>query len=398
MKKIKTDTPPTLSYYAFILFSVLDILGLAFCILGIIKGAANKLNPITPGFGQQVSSFGNIGLVLSFIGAALCVILYPLIKIKRQTLRDLVEYDSDGMPRSRGRFSQLSSEERKKIEAQTMMEREKILPSTIVKSITRQTFMDPDGELSKLTGLSAVKDEIKQMEARMKYERMKQGKKQKRIKSSFPMHMVFLGRPGTGKSTVARIAVSYLYKYGFIEKPQYFEIDGNFFNGLSTGEATKRADMLIKLARGSCIFIDEAYALLSSGTQEAIATIVKAMEDRDTVFIFAGYEKEMEGFLRSNSGIESRIKYQFHFADYNDFELREILIRMAGDHGLVIDAEFAERAVLEIGAHKKDPGYGNARDVRTYLDRSIDRHAYNLETNQVAGSDRYKLTIKDIPT
>ena len=176
------------------------------------------------------------------------------------------------------------------------------------------------------------------------------------------------------------------------------EIDGNFFNGLSVGESSKRANMLITKSLGGVIFIDEAYALLSNGGgQEVIATIVKAMEDHrdEIVFIFAGYEKEMEKLVRSNPGIESRIKYHLHFEEYNLGELKQIFKEMAHEKNLLVSEKLLDAFSNEIMYKKSQPDFGNARTVRNMLDTIIDKHAVNLRNGSIPEADRYKLKACD---
>ena len=387
---------PVIKYYMFIILSICATVGgIVFSLLFIVSLLASTNNGLSFSTFQGNKSFIKpTGSVFSYqikaiiygILAIFCTLSLPFLTKKRQELRDLVEYDENGVSYKSGKFSQLSKEERKRIDAEVMLNNERILPSSQIKSITKSISKDPDGELKALIGLTDVKKEIETMKARMEYEQ------ENKIKTHSNMHMIFYGKPGTGKTTVARIMASYLYKYHFTKKNTYVEIDGNFFNGLSIGESSKKASMLFKTARGGVIFIDEAYALNTSRGQEVIATIVKEMEDHnETIFIFAGYQNEMKNFISSNPGIESRIKYQFSFADYSYEELKQIFVSMANKKNLVPSGELTDLAVLKIDKKKNDPNYGNAREVRNLLEKIIDKHAYNLSKHVISEEERYKL-------
>ena len=164
-----------------------------------------------------------------------------------------------------------------------------------------------------------------------------------------------------------RIITGFLYKFGYIRKNQYIEVDGNFFNGSSYGESTKRVTYILGQATGGVLFIDEAYAMLNSmESQEVIATLVKVMEDKrsDLVVILAGYKKEMEQLINSNSGLQSRIKYYMVFKDYTPDELWEIFKLMASQKGFKVADGLHDNFISCILCQMQRPNYGNARTVR----------------------------------
>ena len=387
-------------YLVSIILSVIDIIAVLSCGVALLFTLTGSLKPKNT-FNATYSPLQTL-LPLAF-GATVVIgiILYPILSSWRQELRDEVEYDENGVSKKRGKFSQLSAEERKKIDLQNMMDQERILSANTLKTIKKPVYDDPDKELNTLIGLCDVKKEVAKMKARMEYElneELKKGNKNvKKIHLTSNSHAIFTGNPGTGKTTVARILASYMYQYHFIEKPYYFEIDGNFFNGLTIGETSKKVNLLCRAAKGSCIYIDEAYALCSSRTQEAIASIVKQMEDEadNIVFIFAGYKKEMHEFLESNSGIQSRINYWFDFKDYTYEEIKEIFRAMANSHGFVPDSNLIIAVADKIEEKKKFPNFGNARDVRNLLDQIITNHAYNLTNNVISEDNRYRLVLRD---
>lgn len=414
MNKTGNHSIKVIMYYTVVIGSVLDIVcgitfGMFFCFSLISNqlksgsfSAFNTTGNVTNSVSASVVSF--IWLVL----CAICVVIYPFLVKKRQELRDEVEYDEFGVNRKRGSFSQLSKKERDAIEQQKMIDAERILDAPTLKKITHTGSDNPEADLEKLIGLSNVKNDIKQMEARMLYEQtVKADQKRKKKKDTerntetlSSMHMIFSGAPGTGKTTVARIMAGLLYKYGYIKKNQSVEIDGNFFNGLSIGESSKKVSMLIQKSLGGVIFIDEAYALLSNGGgQEVIATIVKAMEDyRDeVVFIFAGYEKEMQDFVNSNPGIQSRVKYHMYFGNYTITDMKRIFKTMANEKSLLVSQELLDKFANEIQKISMSPNFGNARTIRNILDKIIDQHAVNMMNGTLKKDATYRLMLCDFP-
>ncbi|MBR5356690.1 MAG: hypothetical protein IK121_07205, partial [Lachnospiraceae bacterium] len=167
---------PTAEYYFYILLSVIDICVGGFCAirlgLNILDGSAFNKVPATFNTGV-VNRFHITPIVWNVIyifAIVLCVIAYPFVSRKRQELRDKVEYDENGVSRKHGSFSQLSKAERDAIEQQKMIDMERILPSSLVKSITHIGSEHPEEDLERLIGLSVVKEEVKRMVSRMEFE------------------------------------------------------------------------------------------------------------------------------------------------------------------------------------------------------------------------------------
>jgi stage V sporulation protein K len=236
----------------------------------------------------------------------------------------------------------------------------------------------------------------------MEFERGGDKKKRKKGQKTnvlSSMSQVYLGNPGTGKTTVARIMAGFLYQYGYIKKPQTIEVDGNFFNGLSRGESSERAKLLIQKARGGVLFIDEAYALLGPDQdQSVIATLVAAIENYrdDTVFIFAGYTKETLKMLDSNPGCKSRIKYILDFPDYSRTDMQKIFLSMAHDLKFKVSNELLAAVGERTDSMRRRSDFGNARTVRTLLDQIINEHAVNCRAEEDP-EKRMALTLADLP-
>jgi SpoVK/Ycf46/Vps4 family AAA+-type ATPase len=183
-------------------------------------------------------------------------------------------------------------------------------------------------QLDALVGLENVKKDVKNLVNLMKVRKLRQ-------ENDLPvppmsLHMVFMGNPGTGKTTVARLISSLYASIGVLSKGQLIEVDRSGLVAGYVGQTALKTQEVIKSALGGVLFIDEAYSLSSGGEndfgREAIETILKAMEDHrdDLVVIVAGYDEPMQKFLSSNPGLESRFNKYFYFQDYTGEQLMAI--------------------------------------------------------------------------
>lgn len=335
-------------------------------------------------------------IVIIIVLLALQKVFYTL----RIKLRHVVDFNKDGLSKKFESYDKLSAAQKAKIDEQRLMDAERILDTNMLRKMTHKGSLNPEKDMEKLIGLESVKKEMSEMAARMEYEEThKKNKKAQNLEMS--MHMCFLGPPGTGKTTCARIMVGFLYRYHYIKKNKCIEVDGNFLKGVNQGETSTKVTMLIKQAMGGVLFIDEAYALLSgaSGTQqEAVATIVKAMEDYrdDLIIIFAGYENEMKELINSNPGIFSRIKHYMWFGNYTDENLRMIFNSMANEAGFCVSLEALDRFSQKMAIEKKRTNFGNARTVRNCLEKAIDKHSYNIINKILPEEKAYSIEAEDI--
>ena len=202
--------------------------------------------------------------------------------------------------------------------------------------------------------------------------------------SKVNLHMLFLGNPGTGKTTVARCLSDILYNLGYIKENKLLEVSSKDLVAEYVGQTAIKTYSVIERALGGVLFIDEAYSLSSknnSYNDEAIATLIKAMEDnRDNlVVIFAGYTKEMQDFINSNSGIASRIGYTLIFKDYTEDELIEIFKGMVKKAGFKITDKALLKARDIIRENKDVKNFGNARFVRNMYEKTVTEHATNTK-------------------
>jgi SpoVK/Ycf46/Vps4 family AAA+-type ATPase len=235
-------------------------------------------------------------------------------------------------------------------------------------------------ELSQMVGLKRVKEEVNTLLS------LAQNRKQREengyAAEAINMHMAFLGNPGNGKTTVARIMAKLLYNMGFIGEDKIVEVSSpDLIAGYTGQTALKTRDVIIN-AMGGVLFIDEAYALNSTAGgfgDEAIAVLLKYMEDyhENLVVIVAGYEDEMEKFLNSNSGLRSRFPNVIHFEDYTADELLQIFELLCHKKQYAMTSEAKQLLHSFIKSHKSE-FRGNGRDVRNLFEKVQKKQAFRL--------------------
>ena len=239
-------------------------------------------------------------------------------------------------------------------------------------------------ELNELVGLDKVKAVLKDLVSLI--ELKNKTKDDLKIKN-VNLHMIFLGNPGTGKTTVARIVAEILYNLKYVKQNKLIEVSSKDLVAEYVGQTAPKTMAVIQKALGGVLFVDEAYTLASgkgqgnSYNEEAIATLIQAMENyRDNlVVIFAGYTKEMQDFLNANSGIVSRIGYTVEFEDYTPDELIKIFEQMMHKSGFVVTEGAIKKVKMLIDEYKDSENFGNARFVRNLYEKAIVKHATNTK-------------------
>jgi stage V sporulation protein K len=245
---------------------------------------------------------------------------------------------------------------------------------------------EPFEELEALTGLASVKRLVREIHAFIiiQRERVLRGL----AAEPTVLHMVFKGNPGTGKTTVARILGRILRSAGVLQKGHLVECERADLVGEYIGHTAQKTREQVKRAVGGILFVDEGYSLARGGERdfgkEAIDTLVKAMEDHknDLVLILAGYRAEMQRFLESNPGLQSRFPIHIDFPDFTLDELMEIADRMLERRQYTLTSEARQVIRLELLRHRLRPigdeNTGNARLVRNIIERAIRRQALRL--------------------
>lgn len=239
--------------------------------------------------------------------------------------------------------------------------------------------------LNNLVGLGEVKTEINSLINVIKVRKMREIMKMPSMDMSY--HMVFTGNPGTGKTTVARLVAKIYQELGILSKGTLIETDRSGLVAGYVGQTALKVKEVVESAIGGVLFIDEAYALSNQGNSndfggEVLDTLVKMMEDHrdDLVVIVAGYPKEMDAFLKANTGLISRFNRFISFEDYSVDELVEILQVMAKDAGLILQQEALElvRTQLEAKTPEEMETFGNARGIRNMFEKIVVNQANRI--------------------
>jgi SpoVK/Ycf46/Vps4 family AAA+-type ATPase len=257
-------------------------------------------------------------------------------------------------------------------------------------------------KLDKLVGLKDVKGEIHTL---VNVARVREMRKREGLKTPpASYHMVFVGPPGTGKTTVARLVSQIFHALGLLSRGHLVEVDRAELVAGYVGQTAIKTDACVRGALGGVLFVDEAYSLAAGGEQdfgrEAIETLLKLMEDNreDLVVIAAGYRDRMEGFIESNPGLRSRFTRFVDFPDYTPEELTTIFLRLVDEEGYKLDQGVTDvvRRKLENAYITRTPTFGNGRMVRNLFEETLTNQANRLATASPTREQLCTIAVADL--
>lgn len=269
-------------------------------------------------------------------------------------------------------------------------------PATGKTNLVQRTADDALDELDAMTGLAPVKSEINKLLASLEIERRR--REQNLSVSPTSRHMVFTGPPGVGKTVVARALGDIYRSLGLLRKGHLVEADRSQLVGGYVGQTAMKTHDLCQSALDGVLFIDEAYSLSPEWKgdfgREAIETLLKYMEDhRDRlIVVVAGYPDEMRRFIASNPGLASRFTKTIDFPPYETHELCEIFRTMSVEQQYLLPLDFEATLAPWIEAQRHDPLWGNARSIRTLLERVREAHALRTSQDATASVAAFELT------
>lgn len=259
-------------------------------------------------------------------------------------------------------------------------------------------------ELDNLVGLKNVKKEINDLVAFQKVQNLRE--QEGLLLTRNTLHMAFIGNPGTGKTTVARIVGRIYHHLGILSKGHFLEVSRTDLIAGYQGQTALKVKEVIEKIKGGVLFIDEAYSITENENsdsygRECLTELTKALEDYrdDLVVIVAGYTEPMATFFESNPGLRSRFNKFIAFDDYNEDELFDIFIRICEQNDYIISEEAKEtiKNQIKIELDKKGEYFANGRTVRNLYDDVVMNQARRLSKIDTVTKDMLmEISVEDI--
>lgn len=270
------------------------------------------------------------------------------------------------------------------------------------KEINPAREKDAMDSLQEMIGLDSLKQNITE---HLNYVKLLNARKKAGLKASIPpLHMIFTGNPGTGKTTVADFIGEIFHKMGLLEKGHVIRTDRSKLVGKWLGETEQKTEAAIEAAKGGVLFIDEAYSLFTNDKDgdkrdfgnRVIETLLPKLSDDNfgTIVILAGYPAEMKLLMESNPGLQSRFPFTFHFEDYTPEELLEIaeLTTRREGYRFTDEAREALFALIKKEYKTRDRHFGNAR----FVNRLISSQILPAMATRLANDGIYEMGNPDI--
>lgn len=290
-----------------------------------------------------------------------------------------------------------SNSDKQRLEDVELQKKAEVTKMISDKKIETDEQKDYLKELEQLHGIDDIIVKVKEF---LSIAEFNQRRKEDNLSTiNFSLHSAFLGNPGTGKTTVARLIGKILKQYDVIKSDKLIEVSRADLVGEYVGQTAIKTNQVLKDALGGVLFIDEAYSLYSQSSndfgKEAVDCILKFMEDHkdEIMIIFAGYKNEMELFFNMNPGFKSRVNHTFEFNDYSPEDIAKIGLNYLKGEQYQVDEEYYKRAIKKL--YSTEVNKTNARFVRNFNESIILKTALRLSSDK-NNRDHNKITKQDI--
>ena len=274
-----------------------------------------------------------------------------------------------------------------------------------VKVEVLRPIANPREELDKLIGCADIKRRIDELVALTGYNKLMSKMFPRSKQHEVSLHSVFLGRPGTGKTTVCKIFGSLLRQAGALSKGHVVVCDRGTFIGTLWGDEERSMRQVLEMAQGGVLMVDEAYLLNGKHENDPGKLVVQLMMNiladetqRDIAIVLCGYKEPMEKLLESNPGLQSRFPNKFEFADFTIDELLEITRRRVKEYEYEFTPEAWDKykSLLTNAYGQRDPKtWGNARFIANQLERIYIQHAMRCVRQRPADKRQLRLLIPE---
>ncbi len=280
-------------------------------------------------------------------------------------------------------------------------------PNNTVKVEVLRPMKHPEREMERIVGCQAIKQHIDELITLNRYNSRMHALNPKAKLHELSLHSIFLGRPGTGKTTVCKIMGSLLHQAGMLSRGHVVVANRGTFVGSNWGDEERAVRQVVEKAKGGVLMIDEAYLLNGDNRNDPGKMVLPLLMDilaneqqRDLAIVLCGYKQPMLRLLELNPGLESRFPNRFEFEDFTVDELLDITCRRISDHGYTFTPKAWDvyRELIAEAYRNRDPQtWGNARFVANQLERIYLTHAQRcIRDNIVDCEPLFQITPEDI--